>query len=102
MGKRLSQHLEESYGVTVLGCSHALSNRTQLREDLAGGLAMQPDMVLNELKAASIDVVAELADQAGIAVGFLDNVPECTDSAQKIDTWLTEALALEPLRSRVG
>jgi cyclic 2,3-diphosphoglycerate synthetase len=102
MGKRLSQHLEESYGVTVLGCSHALSNRTQLREDLAGGLAMQPDMVLTELKAASIDVVAELADQAGIAVGFLDNVPECTDSAQKIDTWLTEALALEPLRSRVG
>ena len=102
MGQRLSQHLEERYGVQVLGCSHALSNRTQLREDLAQGLLRKPDLVLTELKAASIDVVAELADQAGITVGFVDNVPECTEPGQEIGNWLSEALELEPLRSRVG
>jgi len=102
MGDRLAQHLEERFGVTVVGRSHALSNRTVLREDLARGLQENPDVVLTELKAASIDVVAEVADQAGIAVGFLDNVPECCDSTQNIETWLEEALQLSPLRSRVG
>lgn len=102
MGDRLVQHLEKQFGVTVVDRSHALSNRTQLREDLARGLQKNPDMVLTELKAASIDVVAEIADQAGIAVGFLDNVPQCCDATQNIETWLEEALELSPLRSRVG
>jgi cyclic 2,3-diphosphoglycerate synthetase len=102
MGDRLARHLEDTYGVQVIGRSHALSNRTRLREDLSCGLAEKPDLVLTELKAASIDVVAEVADQAGIAVGFLDNVPECTGSTDRIDDWLETALELEPLRSRVG
>lgn len=102
MGADLCRHLESRFGVTVVGRSHALSHRVRLREDLAAGLAQSPDMVLTELKAASIDVVAEVAEAAGVAVGFLDNVPECTDTSQSIDAWLEEALDLEPLRSRVG
>jgi cyclic 2,3-diphosphoglycerate synthetase len=102
MGDRLSQHLEQVHGVHVVGRSHALSNRTRLRQDLSRGLRQKPDLVLTELKAASIDVVAELADQSGIAVGFLDNVPECTDDSQRIEDWLEAALDLAPLRTRVG
>jgi cyclic 2,3-diphosphoglycerate synthetase len=102
MGDRLSQHLEQVHGVHVVGRSHALSNRTRLRQDLSRGLQQKPDLVLTELKAASIDVVAELADRSGIAVGFLDNVPECTDAAQRIEDWLESALELAPLRTRVG
>jgi NhaP-type Na+/H+ or K+/H+ antiporter len=43
-----------------------------------------------------------LGPLVGIAVGFLDNVPECCDSTQNIETWLEEALQLSPLRNRVG
>ena len=102
MGDRLAEHLENRFGVTVVGRSHALSNRTQLREDLGRGLQRCPDIVLTELKAASIDVVAEVADQAGIDVGFLDNVPESCDTKLRINDWLEEALELSRLRSRVG
>jgi hypothetical protein len=33
------------------------------------------DMVLTEIKAAAIDMVAETADARGLEVGFVDNLP---------------------------
>jgi cyclic 2,3-diphosphoglycerate synthetase len=102
MGATLSSHLERTYGVTVVGATHALADRKRLREDLARGLETGPDLVLTEIKAASIDVVAEVATGAGLPVAFLDNVPVARDAGVQLETWLESALDLEPLRQRVG
>ena len=100
MGPTLAAHLESTCGVRVVGTTHALADRNRLRAELAAGLAAKPDVVLTEIKAASIDVVAEAATAAAIPVGFLDNIPVARDSRLQLDQWLAEALDLEPLRRR--
>jgi cyclic 2,3-diphosphoglycerate synthetase len=100
MGATLAAHLERQHGVIVTGTTHALADRTRLRADLSQGLATRPDVILTEIKAASIDVVAETASQAGIPVGFLDNVPLARDPQIDLDSWLVTALDLDPLRQR--
>jgi cyclic 2,3-diphosphoglycerate synthetase len=102
MGVALAAHLERTCGVEVIGATHALADRRRLREDLSRGLAARPDVVLTEIKAASIDVVAETASAAGIPIDFLDNVPVARDPQVRLEEWLAEALDLEPLRQRVG
>jgi cyclic 2,3-diphosphoglycerate synthetase len=100
MGPVLTAHLERQHGVVVVGTTHALADRTRLRADLERGFALHPEIVLTEIKAASIDVVAEAADAAGIPVGFLDNVPVCRDAHESLGRWLEDALDLETLRRR--
>lgn len=102
MGPMLLAHLERTAGVKVVACTHALADRVRLRADLAAGFAAQPDVVLTEIKAASIDVVAEEASKAGIPVGFLDNVPVSCDPQLELATWLEDALGLDLLRERVA
>lgn len=70
----LARHLEERFGCTVVGTSAHLSNRALLREDLerAGGTF---DLLLTELKAAAVDVVAEAGDALGIPAVMCDNEP---------------------------
>jgi predicted GTPase len=87
--------------VQVVARTHALADRVRLRADLAAGFALLPDVVLTEIKAASIDVVAEEASKAGIPVGFLDNVPVACDPQHQLETWLESALELDLLRERV-
>lgn len=102
MGPTLVSHLESTYKMHVVGTSHALADRKRLREDLGRGLAAKPDVVLTEIKAASIDVVAEAATAAAVAVGFLDNIPVARDPAVDLSAWLAAALDLEPLRVRAA
>jgi cyclic 2,3-diphosphoglycerate synthetase len=102
MGPTLAAHLEKHHGVQVVGLTHALADRRRLRADLAQGLETRPDVVLTEIKAASIDVVAEEATRAGIPVGFLDNIPIACDAAIRLEEWLAFALDLEPLRERAA
>ena len=70
----LMEHLEREHGCTVVGATTHLSDRARLRADLAEA-AGSYDMVLTELKAAAVDVVAEAGDVAGVPVVFADNVP---------------------------
>ena len=102
IGPTLVAHLERTTEVQVVGCTHALADRVRLRADLVAGFAAQPDVVLTEIKAASIDVVAEEASKAGIPVGFLDNVPVSCDPELELATWLEGALGLDLLRARVA
>jgi len=74
----LTAHLESEYGCTVVGSSPYLSNRSKLRQDLAN-VSEPYDLLLTELKAAAIDVVAELGDELGIETVLCDNVPIATD-----------------------
>ena len=102
MGETLAAHLTRTTGVRITGMTHALADRKRLRADLGSGLADTCDVVLTELKAASIDIVVEAATQAGLPVSFLDNVPVCSDRASNLEAWLEGALDLEPLRGRAG
>ena len=74
----LVQHLEDEYGCTVVGASPHLSNRSKLRVDLKS-TAEPYDLLLTELKAAAIDVVAEAGDELGIETVLCDNVPITDD-----------------------
>jgi cyclic 2,3-diphosphoglycerate synthetase len=67
----LTEHLEQAHDCTVVGVSHALANRPQLREDLAG--LDDADVLVVELKAAAIDLAARVATERGVRVVFCDN-----------------------------
>ena len=70
-GATLVDHLETTHRATVTGTSHNLARRPQLAQDLKriGGA----DVVLVELKAAGVDVVARAALEQGLDVVFCDN-----------------------------
>jgi cyclic 2,3-diphosphoglycerate synthase len=68
--ERLASHLRESYGVAEVTVSGNLARREALRADLS---RVEADAYLVEIKAAAIDVVAEVADDRGIPVVFADN-----------------------------
>jgi cyclic 2,3-diphosphoglycerate synthetase len=66
------KHLEEECGCQVCGTSTSLGNRAQLRQDLDSGLE-GCEVLLTEIKAASIDVAARKAAERGLETVFLNN-----------------------------
>ena len=70
----LAAHLEERYGCVVVGSSPHLSDRARLREDLEAA-AGSFDLLVTELKAAAIDVVAMTGEAYGVPTVLVDNVP---------------------------
>lgn len=92
VGDRLRHHLEQVHGATVVGISHALSDRPTLAKDLdlAEGTY---DVLLTEVKAAAIDVAVRAAKRAGARVVFYDNVPVSLDGdlATLFDALLNKA-----------
>ena len=71
----LAAHLEERYGCVVVGTSPHLSDRARLREDLEAA-AGSFDLLVTELKAAAIDVVAMTGETYGVPTVLVDNVPQ--------------------------
>ena len=67
----LAGYLESEHGCKVVGTSNHLANRPQLEADLKG--IEEADVVLVELKAAAVDVVARVAMERGTEVIFCDN-----------------------------
>lgn len=70
----LREHLERTYGCQVVAASAALSNRAELRAELRAS-AGRFDLLLTELKAAAIDVVAMAGAESGVPTVLCDNVP---------------------------
>ena len=89
---KLVQHLEAVHGCVVVGASHNLSNRALLRADMAAHAGTY-DLLLTELKAAAIDVVAAAGDDAGVPTVLCDNVPVATGGAD-LAALVGEAAAL--------
>lgn len=78
IASRLAISLEQRQECEVVAVSSALSDRAALRAALrehAGTF----DVLLTELKAAAIDVVAMAGEEAGIPTVLCDNVPEALD-----------------------
>ncbi|MHB8780285.1 MAG: 2,3-diphosphoglycerate synthetase [Candidatus Geothermincolia bacterium] len=72
-GPLLADHLESEFGCEVAGTSHALADRSRLREELAA--APPFEVLLTELKAAAIDVATRFALEHGREVVYADNLP---------------------------
>ncbi len=89
---KLTAHLEAEFGCTVVGASPHLSNRSLLRADMRSCDGAY-DLLLTELKAAAIDVVATAGDEAGVPTVLCDNVPVPVDGGD-LDGALDEAAAL--------
>lgn len=99
----LARHLEDQYGCRVRLASGGLADRTQLRADLARAEMDAVQVVLTEIKAAAIDVVAEEAEHRGLPVVFVDNdpvevAPACAGELVATIEGLVD-LALERFRS---
>jgi cyclic 2,3-diphosphoglycerate synthase len=77
-GGIIRAHLESTYGCTVKGITHSLSDRKRLRKEIEA-MADHTDLLLCEIKAAAIDVAARQALDSGLDVVFMDNVPEGID-----------------------
>ncbi len=75
---KLATHLETEYGCEVVAVSGHLSNRAKLREDMRAHHGSY-DVLLTELKAAAIDVVAAAGEEAGVPTVLCDNVPVALD-----------------------
>jgi cyclic 2,3-diphosphoglycerate synthetase len=94
----LAAHLEERYGCAVVASSPHLSDRARLREDLEAA-AGSFDLLVTELKAAAIDVVAMTGEAFGVPTVLADNVPLQVGGDELDST----ALALTALaRDRAG
>jgi len=77
---KLASHLESEYGCKVTGVTSHLSDRGMLKNELPSLLSPsndkdKPDMLLTELKAASMQVAVPMALNAGLKAAFCQNVP---------------------------
>lgn len=99
---RLAAYLEAEYGCEVVAATCHLSNRPRLRDELARH-AGTFDMLLTELKAAAIDVIATEGEAVGVPTVLCDNVPVPVDGSD-LDTVLSTIadLAIDRGRAREG
>jgi cyclic 2,3-diphosphoglycerate synthase len=73
-GTSIRRHLEAEHGCRVTGISHSLSDRAALEADLHT-IMREADILLCEVKAASVDVATRRALEQGLDVVYMDNVP---------------------------
>jgi len=71
---KVEHYLEDKYNCEITGISNNLSNRVALRKDLKKGLG-SADILLTEIKAASIDVAAMTATEKNVKIVFMHNKP---------------------------
>ncbi|MCF7886145.1 MAG: cyclic 2,3-diphosphoglycerate synthetase [Candidatus Marinimicrobia bacterium] len=64
--------LENNYDCEIVGYTNSLSNREKLRKELDAGLT-NADVLLTEIKAASIDTAARKAKEMGVEIIFMHN-----------------------------
>ena len=82
---RMRAHLEETHDARIVHVSGSLSNRAALRAELEDVAA---DVYLVELKAAAIDVVAEVALSRGAEVVLAANDVVSSHGGQDLDELL--------------
>jgi cyclic 2,3-diphosphoglycerate synthetase len=90
---RIAAHLGEAYGAEVASVSGNLGDRAALRAELAH---LEADVIVLEIKAAAIDVVAEEAARLGIPVVLAANDVVALPGEPDLDLEL-EQLAAEAI-----
>ena len=94
----LAEHLEREHDCEVVATSPHLSNRTLLREDIRAAKGTF-DLMLTELKAAAIDVVAAAGTDADTPTVLCDNVPIVVDGGD-LDALIDGVASLALARGR--
>ena len=94
---RVRAHLEREHGAEVVLVSGNLSRRKELRDELESDEARSADVYVVEIKAAAIEVVAEVAAERGIDVVFAENAVLPLDGERDLDDEL-RALADAAIR----
>ena len=89
----LASHLETEHGADVVHVSGNLADRDALRAELA---EIEADVFLVELKAAAVDVVAEVALARGCAIVLASNDVVSTNSELDLDEMLLEMAPIRP------
>src|SRR5207302_6670830 len=85
---RLAEHLRAEHEADVVHVSGNLADRDALREELE---TIEAEVYLVEIKAAAIDVVAEVAAARGVDCVFVDNEVRSLPGEPDLDS---ELLAL--------
>lgn len=95
----LAGHLEREFGCEVVASSASLSDRVRLREDMREW-AGRYDLLITELKAAAIDVVAAVGAEAGVPTVLCDNEPVAVDGGN-LPALIDQAVRLSAARHDV-
>lgn len=74
MNNTIGRYLENEFGCHVAAISNNLANRRFLLDELSANRG-KFDLLLTELKAASVDVVTKVGLHSGVEVVYCDNVP---------------------------
>ena len=93
--ERIAEHLRTSSSADVVAISGSLSDRSALRRELE---SLDAEVVVVEIKAAAIDVVAEEAARRGIEVVLAGNDVVPLPGEADLDGEL-ERLAVEAIES---
>ncbi len=88
---RLAAHLRDEYDAEIVLASGNLARREPLREEAE---RVDADVFLVEIKAAAIDVVAEVAAERALEVVFADNEVLPVRGAPDLDAAVREVAAL--------
>jgi len=88
----LAGHLAEIHGARVVHVSGSLADRGALRGELE---RVHADVLLVELKAAAVDVVAEFGLAQGVEVGLVANDVEAVGDGPDLDELLLELAGIE-------
>jgi cyclic 2,3-diphosphoglycerate synthetase len=95
---KLSEYLEREHGCDVVAASPHLSDRARLRADMRAADG-DYEVLLTELKAAAIDVVAAAGDEAGVPTVLCDNVPVPVDG-EELEPLVEQAATVALSRGR--
>jgi cyclic 2,3-diphosphoglycerate synthetase len=90
--KALAGHLAEVHGARVVHVSGSLADRTALRGELE---RVHAEVLLVELKAAAVDVVAEFGLAQRVEVGLVANDVEAVGDGPDLDELLLEMAGIE-------
>ena len=74
MNEVIKKYLEDNFGCEVTAICNHLANRKHLWADLQAGKGGF-DLLLTELKAASVDVATKVGLDLGVDVVYCDNIP---------------------------
>jgi cyclic 2,3-diphosphoglycerate synthetase len=88
--EKISRYLEKEYSCKVVKASFNLANRPKLKVELDG--FDDYDVLLTELKAASVDMVTEYAYKAGKEINYMNNIPVIVEGASELNDFIEDLI----------
>ncbi len=84
--EKIRDYLEKEYDCKVVKISFNLANRQKLKVQLEG--FDDYDVLLTELKAASVDMVTEYAHKTGRQINYMNNIPVIIEGNRALEDFI--------------